>query len=1507
MKAGFILAATILLIVLLSLSLATVAAQTTDVPDLRITANNLTITPTTIKDGVTATFKAKVENIGTAKAGNVTTKFFVGDTQIGEKVTTSINKNQSSTVSVTYTIPASIVGNQTLRVVADPDNTIAEGNETNNEATKDFTILPNLPDLSITSGDISITPASLKSGDQVTFKATIRNTGVASANNVNTRFLLNETQIGDKNAGTINANSSKSATLTYQLPGNLTGNQILKVIVDPDNAITETSETNNEATKDFTVSPNLPDLSITSADITVTPATFKSGDQVNFKATIKNTGAASASNVKARFFLAETQIGEKNAGTINANSNKSTQLSYKLPGNLTGNQTLKVIIDPDNAITETSETNNQAEKTINIGAASIDLSINEGNITFSNTSPKPGQSITISATVTNLGNAEAKGVTVQILADKNKISEKKNLNISANKTSKVSTSYQIPSGAVTSLQFTVKIDPEGKISETDETNNTATKTLVVNPLNIDLAINQNTVSVTPSDQAIIAGRKFTISGQISNIGLDRADATKVVFNLVKYEKVKPNDKETTEDLINRLKSNGLTIEDLLKQREKEESAFEDSITPGVKRVLVNLGSANVSTLNAGKSTNFSKLLTLPGDYQLNTAEIEINVDPDNKNFEINKGNNVYILGLKTQPQTYDAGITSNAITHTPANTIIMAGHTVTLRGRIDNLGTETIKNLNVRYLINTKPQIAGATVLDNKTIATISAGQSATINPIFTITATAQDNQVIIVWLDPDNSLSESNEANNVAYHTIPVNPQTRDLSITSLRPNPVHPKIGDPVTWNIKIRNSGNTKAENISLALYTDISSSQPTFTDTIASLSAGANTTKMFHWTVPSDLAYAVNYPVRAVVDWNNEINESNEENNSQTYLLSLTAPDLSVGSADMTLYRNAIYQGKNLYLDVTVHNTNVMTVPSTKVGLYYYVSGNNNALTKLTELDSGAFAKGENKLLHFGSKLPDTVAVGTNVGLVIVADSSNSILETDEMNNRAEITKTVAEPPPELHCPCVTVVVNNENGDPLQGATVTLRNNGNGTQVTKTTGTETYYNSVGRVIFDSLPATGSCTVTISNAGYRTLSDTFTYDVNADDGSDSREYSLDKKAVLSGTVTAGGAGLSGVAVNILDTPINTVTDSQGNYQILLNGGSYNVKFTRDGYSRIIANNVAVASLSNTVLNETMSTGTIGYFEGFITNDSGDGLSNVDITANDSPIASTNANGEFHFDSTPGLKTLKFSKSGYVGVQFTEDVVVGHEYSVIFIMYPPSTATHVERGANIISWHQHEGSEDYFAVDVWWGLGRINMSMDYDTSSSNTKIKKLTVGVEGLQWECNRVEGAGEVETSAIDIPIKIAAGGCDSPLTRMDVCEIAIFSDGVQIWPTDTFTPWNSAQGTGNANSKTYTFEDLPIDWNSDFQIKMWLRVTNENTGDAGALYGYHLDKKLITWYPQKPSTTTIGTSWGQLGDYLLSVVDNPLNAVTNFTDLFTVEEFNQYTMEEVLPADYPCASP
>jgi len=140
----------------------------------------------------------------------------------------------------------------------------------------------------------------------------------------------------------------------------------------------------------------------------------------------------------------------------------------------------------------------------------------------------------------------------------------------------------------------------------------------------------------------------------------------------------------------------------------------------------------------------------------------------------------------------------------------------------------------------------------------------------------------------------------------------------------------------------------------------------------------------------------------------------------------------------------------------------------------------------------------------------------------------------------------------------------------------------------------------------------------------------------------------------------------------------------------------------------------------------------------------------------------------------------------------------------------------------------------------------------------------------------------------------------MTQIDVYRVAIESNGQEVWNSSQY--WSTGSYDTNINSRTFDLNNLSVNWNENLKVKVWLKVRQKN-GDAGALAGYHLDRKLITWYPQKPPTTKIGTSWRQIGGYLLGILDNPLNAVANFTDLFTVQRFEQFEMTEVMPANFP----
>ncbi|MHB1242513.1 MAG: CARDB domain-containing protein [Gaiellaceae bacterium] len=109
-----------------------------------------------------------------------------------------------------------------------------------------------LPDLSVAASGISFTTAR----DSTTITATVRNEGAAAARDVGVRFTANGAQIGSvATIPAIAAGGSGTAAVLWQTKG-LKGDYTITVTADPADAIAESSETNNSASRVATVKGN---------------------------------------------------------------------------------------------------------------------------------------------------------------------------------------------------------------------------------------------------------------------------------------------------------------------------------------------------------------------------------------------------------------------------------------------------------------------------------------------------------------------------------------------------------------------------------------------------------------------------------------------------------------------------------------------------------------------------------------------------------------------------------------------------------------------------------------------------------------------------------------------------------------------------------------------------------------------------------------------------------------------------------------------------------------------------------------------------------------------------------------------------------------------------------------------------------------------------------------------------------------------------------------------------
>ena len=322
-------------------------------PDLTVSPTNITYSPSDPVVGEPITIFTTIHNQGGTNAENVLIHFYCNDNQIGSQ-TISLNANDNATVSIAWTATTLYTN---ITVIIDPFNEIVEWDEENNIASTSISILSNL-DLELT--EMSLSAHLLLHGENVKITAEIQNLGSADVNGVLVEFFdgnpfINGIPIYKE---TINVTMGGTYTSSFVWTPPL-GTHLVFVVVDNENLIAESNEINN-ALYDELVVRGLADLSLLEADITVESGSIK------INATVKNFGTAGATGVVVHLYDRDPATGgilldSQLISHIAAGGNGTAYLTLYEPPQ-TGS--LYFVVDPENAINESDETNNKVETSL---------------------------------------------------------------------------------------------------------------------------------------------------------------------------------------------------------------------------------------------------------------------------------------------------------------------------------------------------------------------------------------------------------------------------------------------------------------------------------------------------------------------------------------------------------------------------------------------------------------------------------------------------------------------------------------------------------------------------------------------------------------------------------------------------------------------------------------------------------------------------------------------------------------------------------------------------------------------------------------------------------------------------------------------------------------------------------------------------------------------------------------------------------------------------------------
>lgn len=979
-------------------------------PDLRPISQ--TASPSSGSAGTSISASCYVRNYGTATAGASTLRYYLSsnitystnDILLGTDAVGTLQASAQGYESHTFSVPSGLnPGTYYVLFIADIFDTVNESNENNNVSYKAITINASLPDLQVTNHTAS--PTSVVVGDYINVSSIVRNNGNGSAGvsrlnyylSTNSTYSSNDTYLGNSYVAALAPGASSTETSAINTASLTPGTYYLLFRADGNETVTESNENNNVVYKTITINQSYPDLWV--YQHFTTPKNGTAGTNISATCKVGNIGNGQAGASVLKYYLSSNTtyssndifLGQKSISSLQPTYFNIVSHSFNIPSGLSpGTYYVLFRADANSQVAESNESNNVSYASIIVSNGLPDLRAT--NLSVSPDVGVTGSVIDISCQVRNYGTGTGGFSYVKYYLSTNSTYDSGDRylgldyvnGLAGGSSSNETHSFTIPSGLTPNIYYVLfVVDANSNVYESNEANNTVSKSMIIVPNLPDLrVVNQTSTPATAG-----AGTNVSINCRVQNFGTATSGNNKIRYYLSTNTTYSTND--------------------------------------------VFLGYDDVGILTQGSYSFESHSFTIPASTTPGNYYILFRADADGNVAELNEANNlanrpITITGLP------DLRVTNTSSTPTTAN----AGASVSTSCRVQNFGSGFASYSYIRYYLSTNPTYStNDTYLGYDYVSPLNPGSYNSESHSFILpTGLSSGTYYILFRADATSNVTESNESNNVAFRTITVNglPDLRVINHTS---TPSSGTVGTNVNLSSRVQNYGSAPAGGSYLKYYlstnTTYSSNDVLLgTDYVSSLNPGAFNNEAHSFSIPSNTTPGTYY-ILFRADANSFVTESNENNNIayRTFTVTAGQPDLRVHYQQSTPTSGTA----GITINTTCRVQNFGVAPAGGSYLRYYLSTNNTygsgdtylGYDYVNPLNPGAY----NTETHTFT-LPNTVTQGVYY-ILYVADSNNSVTESNESNNVSYTTITVSASTPDLR-------VDNANSTPSSGSPGTTVN-------------------------------------------------------------------------------------------------------------------------------------------------------------------------------------------------------------------------------------------------------------------------------------------------------------------------------------------------------------------------------------------------------------------------------------------------------------------------------------
>ncbi len=489
----------------------------------------------------------------------------------------------------------------------------------------------------------------------------------------------------------------------------LTGEHLIYAVLDPEDLVAESLESDNLAVLAIEVVPpaDAPDLAVAAGDVSFAPpAPAEIPTPLAIFANVRNRGSSDAGDVRVLVWLGQAEVGELiHDQRLSVPGRSSTLVTVAHELTTYGTTAFTVEVDPGDEIVEDDEANNRV--TVSVTAQpSIDLEVRPEDVEL----PSPvfaGTDVTFRVTVHNRGtvdlphNAEVRysiaggGTEVDLPPD--------SIFLAAGESRELEAVWRVSLEG--DLELTVEVDGGGAL-ETDLDNNRVVLGFVATPHDLaNLLLGRDSVSFDPDPGR--EGKALTLTALVENTGQPAADV---------------------------------------------DVAFFDG-EPAAGGELI--GTARIPAIGTGESAAASVVwdrVPDAGDRFIFTV-----VDPGGLIEEVSEDDNLVFNELVVASLP-DPALTPGSFELSPV--IPRPGSTVSVTVTVTNQGEQAAEDLTVR-LLDAEPSAGGQPLAPD---ALITIPGLATAQAVFSLEVPAGAGDLPLVAVaDPEGLIEEISEANNSA------------------------------------------------------------------------------------------------------------------------------------------------------------------------------------------------------------------------------------------------------------------------------------------------------------------------------------------------------------------------------------------------------------------------------------------------------------------------------------------------------------------------------------------------------------------------------------------------------------------------------------------------------------------------------------------------------------------------------------------------------------------------